>query len=147
MKTNAFFGNTSQTLKLCKNTFLILELTINVYWSLPKGWSKSFKWLNIDARLKITWFCQRIQNQFLEKARQILKLCKNFFQISEVTRNIFWSLPKANRILWLKFVWRIQYKNSSQVGIKHKFVMKSAKCLNRIFWVLEFRYNAPKYQD
>ena len=80
-----------------KNVLLILEIVINLFWSVSKASIESSETWNISSRPYNAKFVQQTQNHFSGKARQTLKFSKNIFSILErsLSLNLFWSLSKA----------------------------------------------------
>ena len=92
---NHFSGKVRLALKFCHDFLPMLEFPINLFWSLSKAKIKSSVRLNVSERLKNAKFAQRIQNRFSGRARQPLKIPKNFFCILLFPKNLFWSVEKA----------------------------------------------------
>ena len=111
-----------QILKISKTYFPILELPLNLIWSLSKAKIKSSDGLIICMKLWNPKFDQEKQNRFSQKTRQSLTLLKNVLSILEL--NIGTKLKNV------KFHWRIQ---------NHFF--EAARHFSKFLFILEFLIN------
>ena len=105
---------------------------------------------------------------FLEKRGKPWNFLKNFSHIGVSYKFVFKSAKSLNWIFWVIEYWckaqkcnvgsmnaktfpgktrqtfSLYWKISPYIGIFYKFVLKSPKSLNRIIWMIEYWYKAPK---
>ena len=127
---NYFSGKAIQTLKLFQNFLSLLELPINLFSSHSKAQIEPSEWSNIEIRLKIAKFGQRIQNCFARKERQVLKHSRKFLPILELPINFF---SQSNEWLHLLSCWTLYKANKCQISstnTKWLFLEKLGKPLN-----------------
>ena len=96
-----FWESQAETLKYSKTFLPILEFPINFFLSVSKSEIESSGPCNICSRLENAKFGWRMQNHFSGKARQNLKLSKNFLFMLELPKYLFSKCLKSrNRNFW-----------------------------------------------
>ena len=129
-----------------------------VSYNFPSSINRIFWVIEFGSRLYNGKFCQQIQNHFFRKARRTLKPSKNLLLMLEFPKNLCWSLPKiamessASLNLASSLYTHINGKARQPFGfsttffpyarVSFKFVLKSAKNRNRIFWVIKYWFKA-----
>ena len=156
-------------MKLFKNFFVILELPINLFWSVSKAEIERSGPCNIGSRLGNAIFGWRIQNHFFWKNRRNLGTLPKFSPYTGVSYNVVLKCVKGrNRIFgaieyWCKtlecqiwstirklFSWesetklQILQKRSLYVGVSYKLFWSLSKA--GIFWVIEYWLKALECQ-
>ena len=124
--TKPFFWESEANLETLQKLSPYIRVSYKFVLTSVKKLNRIFLMIEIASRLYNAIFGWEIQNRFSGKARQTLKLYKNFFLILGFSINLFWSLSKAWiesseswntgwRLYYAKFGWRIQNHFSEKV--------------------------------